>query len=72
MELSKTFKSERMAELYALELSDTYRDLFFYVFKRNDGMYLVDPLGIRYSDETLLFTYHKTEKMESNSINVKN
>ena len=52
-----------MAELYALELSDTYRDLFFYVFKRNDGMYLVDPLGIRYSDETLLFIYHKTEKI---------
>lgn len=63
MELSKSFKSERMAEMYALELSDTYRDLFFYVFKRNDGTYLVDPLGIRYSDEILLFTYHQTQKI---------
>ena len=62
MELSQKFNSERMAVNYALELSDRYRDYFFYVFRRNDGTYLVDPVGIKYDDETLLAIYHQTEK----------
>ena len=63
MELSKTFNSERMASMYALELSDRYREFFFYVFRRNDGTYLVDPVGLKYSDEILIKTYHNTEEI---------
>ena len=47
MELSNKFQSERMAVNYALELSDLYRDFFFYVFRRNDGTYLVDPENLK-------------------------
>ena len=63
MELSQKFQSERMAVNYALELSDRYRDFFFYVFRRNDGTFLVDNAGIRYDDETLIAIYHNTEQI---------
>jgi hypothetical protein len=52
-----------MAVNYALELSDRYRDFFFYVFRRNDGTFLVDNAGIRYDDETLIAIYHNTEQI---------
>lgn len=64
MDLSRAFKTQRMAEMYALELSDMYRDYFFYVYRRNDGKFLVDPVGLAYSDEEHLATYHRTKKID--------
>lgn len=63
MNIIQAFKIERHALAHAAELSDRYRDFFFYVFRRNDGTFLVDNVGLIYSDEKLIATFHQTEQL---------
>ncbi len=61
-DVSGKYKSELMATIAALDFSMRYRNMFFHVFYNYSGYYLVDYLGIRYSDEKVLATFYRGEK----------
>jgi hypothetical protein len=47
----------------AKEESLSHPDHFIYLFKNNSGGYLIDHLGIVHSDERILLTFKKGEKV---------
>lgn len=47
----------------AKEESMSHREMFIYLFRSNSGGYVIDYLGVPKSDEKVIATYHKGEKV---------
>ena len=54
------FDSQDRAEATAWAKS-LFDDCFYYVFRKTTGEYIVDYMGIVYSDESLICAYYKGE-----------
>jgi hypothetical protein len=65
LQSERIYATESKAEEVAREFSDRDRDYAFYVYySRSLGGYLVDSLGLVYSDEKILSSFYRTEKTE--------
>jgi hypothetical protein len=61
--IPSVFDSQDRAEATAWAKS-IFDDCYYYILRKTTGEYVVDYMGIVYSDESLVATYYRGEKIE--------